>query len=174
MKGTFAARAQEWALGVSQGGNEQVAVLFRIIGGEHDGQCLTWFGHFTEKTLDRTLDSLRHCGWASDSIAELDGLDANEVQIVVDEEEYEGKLRTRIKWVNRPSRLALKEQMTPDAAKAFAARLRGKTIAHRQKYGAQPASTSTRQSTQSQNGSRFGGSGEPAPGATDYDDDIPF
>jgi hypothetical protein len=140
--GTYKARAREWALGMSQNGKEQIAVLFDLVGGPHDGQSITWFGYFTDAAVDRTLDSLRHCGWSSDNLAELDGLDQNEVEIVVDEEFYEGKTRTKVKWVNRPSRLALKEQLSPQAAQAFAARLRGRTVAHKQKYGAQPAAPS--------------------------------
>lgn len=137
MIGTVRARAKEWGLGVSSSGKEQIAVMFELVG-DHAGQTITWFGYFTENTVDRTLDSLRHCGWDSDNIAELDNLNANEVELVLDEEEYEGKVRTKVKWVNRPARLMMKEQMTPAAAAAFAQRLRGKTVAHKQKYGAQP------------------------------------
>lgn len=138
MIGTFKGRAKEWALGMSSGGKEQIAVMFELTG-DHAGQTITWFGYFTENTVDRTLDSLRHCGWDNDNIAELDNLSANEVDLVLDEEEYEGKVRTKVKWVNRPARLMMKEQMTPAAAAAFAQRLRGKTVAHKQKYvAAQP------------------------------------
>lgn len=149
MRGTFKARAREWQLGLSSGGNEQVAVMFEILDGEAAGQKITWFGSFSEKTSERskstprerTFDSLRHCGWDSDSLVELDNLGANEVEIVLDEEEYEGRISTKVKWVNKPSRLALKNQMSPAAALAFANKLRGATIAHKNKYGAQPTAS---------------------------------
>lgn len=168
--GTYKARAREWALGKSQNGKEQIAVLFELVGGPHDGQSITWFGYFTDATLDRTLDSLRHCGWSSDSLAELDGLDQNEVEIVVDQEEYQGKTRTKVQWVNRPSKLALKEQLSAQEAQAFAARLRGRTVAHKQKYGS-PAAAQPRQDRRPND--RF--NGDPGPGYTDDpQDEIPF
>jgi hypothetical protein len=163
--GTYKARAKEWALGISSTGKEQIAVMFQIVGGEIDGQSITWFGYFTEGAIDRTLDSMRHCGWDSDSLAEIDALGNNEVEIVVEEESYDGKTRCKVKWVNRISKLALKEQMTPSAAQAFAAKLRGKTVAHKRKYGAQPAAQSR------SNGSEDGG-GYFGPPPTD--DDLNF
>lgn len=159
--GTYKARAREWAFGLSQNGNEQIAVMFALVGGEHDGQTITWFGHFTDKTLERTLDSLRHMGWQSDNIAELDDLGTNEVEIVIDEEEYDGKVRSKVRWVNGPSRLALKDQMNRSQVEAFAARLRGKTVAHKQKNGAGTASRERAASA----------AFSPMP---DTDDDIPF
>jgi hypothetical protein len=138
--GTYKARAKEWALGMSKNGKEQIALMFEVTSGEYAGQSITWFGYFTETAVDRTLDSLRHCGWASDNLTELDSLSANEVELVLDSEEFEGKERLKVKWVNRASRLALKEQMSPQAAAAFAAKLRGKAVAHKAKYGPQPQS----------------------------------
>lgn len=134
MNGTVKARAKEWALGLSSTGKEQIAVMFELTSGEHAGQSITWFGYFTENTVDRTLDSLRHCGWQGDNLAELDSLDANEVELVLGEEEYDGKVRTKVQWVNRPARLALKEQMSAAQAAAFAQKMRGRAVAHRQKH----------------------------------------
>jgi hypothetical protein len=137
MQGSFKAKAIDFQLGVSNNGNEQVALMFQIIGGDHDGKRISWFGSFTEKTTERTLDSLRHCGWAGDDITNLDDVCNNEVEIVVEEEQGEdGKVRSRVRWVNRLSALKLKNQLNPAAAAAFAAKLRGRAVAHKQKYGA--------------------------------------
>lgn len=170
LAGTHRAHAKEWQLGMSSTGKEQIGVMFQIIGGEHDGKHITWFGYFTDGALDRTLESLRHCGWDSDSLAELDNLGANEVELVCEDEEYEGRWRTRVKWVNRVSRLQMKEQMSPQQVQAFAAKLRGRTVASKQKYGAQPSSngSSARQPAQQPT---YGGAA--AAGAV-QDDDIPF
>jgi hypothetical protein len=148
VNGTVKARAREWALGHSSNGNEQVAVLFEITQGEHAGRTITWFGFFTEHTWERTMDSLRHCGWDGNDFTSLDGLDANEVELVIEQEEYQGKVRDRVKWVNRPSRLALKEAMGADAMRSFAAKMRGRAQTHKAKYGAQPAATSPRAQSQ--------------------------
>lgn len=168
LAGTHRARAKEWQLGMSSTGKEQIGVMFELTGGEHAGKHLTWFGFFSEGAVDRTIESLRHCGWDSDSLAELDSLSANEVELVVEDEEYEGKWRSKVKWVNRVARLQMKEQMSPAQVQAFAARLRGKTVASKQKYGAQPTSNGGGQRQPAQQAS-FGG----AAGAVD-NDDIPF
>lgn len=139
MNGTVKARAQEWAFGRTQNGKEYVGVMFEVTAGEHAGKVFSWRGFFTENTLDRTLESLRHCGWDSDSIVELDNLGANEVELVLGEEEYEGKTYTRVQWVNRPSRLAIGEPLAGAELQAFAAKLRGKCIASKQTYKAAPA-----------------------------------
>lgn len=142
LAGTHKARAKEWALGVSSTNKEQIAVMFELLGGEHAGKHITWFGYFTDGTVDRTLESLRHCGWESDSLAELDTLGNCDVELVIEDEEYEGKWRSKVKWVNRIAKLALKEQMNPAQVAAFAARMRGKTVASKQKYGTPQASGS--------------------------------
>lgn len=165
LQGTHKARAKEWALGLSQTGKEQIAVLFEITSGPHAGKSITWFGYFTDQTVDRTLESLRHCGWDSDSLADLDGLGENEVVLVVEDETYEGKTRSRVKWVNRESRLALKDQMSAAQVQAFAARMRGKTVASKQKYGAQPQPDRSRARQGSFDAPDFG---------PPQDDDIPF
>jgi hypothetical protein len=169
LAGTHRARAQEWSLGMSSTGKEQIGVMFEIAGGPCDGKHITWFGYFTDNTVDRTLESLRHCGWASDNLADLDTLNANEVELVIEDEEYDGKVRPKVKWVNRISRLQMKEQMTPAQVQAFAARLRGKAVASKQKYGAQPAQNGAAPSRQPVQQQSFASAG----GAV-VDDDIPF
>jgi hypothetical protein len=171
LAGTHRARAQEWALGVSSTGKEQVAVMFQLVGGAHDGKHITWFGYFTDSTVDRTLESMRHCGWDSDSIADLDSLGANEVELVIEDETYEGKTRSKVKWVNRVSRLQMKEQMNVSQVQAFAARLRGKTVASKQKYGAQPATSASVRRGEQRHFDDGYGRGDPGPS---NDDDIPF
>lgn len=130
--GRYKARAIEGALGETSGGKEQVAVLFEIVEGDYQGQQMTWYGYFhgadsskAQKNAKRTLESLRHCGWKGDDLTDLSGLGANEVQIVVEQEEYEGKIRTKIAWVNKCGGLALNTPLTGDKAKAFAARMKG-------------------------------------------------
>lgn len=137
--GRYRARATEAALGLTRKGGEQVAVALSIIDGECAGESLTWFGFFSEKTADRTIESLRTLGWVGDDLSDLTGVDSNEVEIVVEHEEYEGRSQVRVKWINRSgAALGLKERMDPGAAKAFAAQMRGAVIAQRAKGGAPP------------------------------------
>lgn len=165
--GTHKARAKEWDFGVSGNGSEQVAILFEITQGEHAGKCRTWYGYFSDAAIDRTLDSMRHCGWDGDSLANVDNLANNEVEIVIEEEVYEGKSREKIKWVNKPAGLKLQNQLNGSAKDAFAARLRGKVIAHKKKYGPQP--TPTAPATASRPSQSRGGWDDSAPPPEDDD-----
>lgn len=165
--GTHRARAKEWALDV-QGGKECIVVRFEFVGGQHEGRSIQWWGYFTEKTEDRTIESMRHCGWDSDSLAELDSLGNNEVDLVIEDEEYQGKWRSKVKWVNRLQRLNVKAPMNQAQLSAFAARMRGKTVASKQKYGAQPAPSAARPVAAASGSDNWDGDPGPA------DDDIPW
>jgi hypothetical protein len=91
--GYYRARAVEYALGKTQNGTRQVAVRFEVLDeqGAPGGERVTWYGYFTEKTAERTLESLQYCGWEGDDVTDLTGIERNEVQIVVEHEEYEGE-----------------------------------------------------------------------------------
>lgn len=162
---TLKARATHGMLGYTAGGKEQIAVELLILEGEHEGERLSWYGYFTEGTFARTLESLRLLGWRGDDLSDLSGIDENAVSIVVDEEEYNGERKVRVRWINAPGGLALKEPMTSDQAKAFAAKMRGRVLALSKGNGAkqppQPAPRPTKPSA----------GHEPPPHS---DDDIPF
>lgn len=123
-KRVYRARAAQWALGESKSGKEQVVVYFNVLTEGAAEPAITWYGYFTEATADRTLESLRNCGWAGDDLTDLTGLDANEVDLVVEDEEYEGKVNAKVRWVNKPGAFALKAPLAADKAKAFAASMR--------------------------------------------------
>lgn len=125
--GKHVARAVEAKLGYTSTGSEQVAVAFEVTEGELRGQTLTWFGYFSEKTVQRTLESLRNCGWQGTDISDLSTVGSRECQIVVEEEvDQEGTARDRVRWVNAlgAGRVQLKSEMGDEAKRAFAARMR--------------------------------------------------
>lgn len=88
--------------GESSTGKPQLVVNFEILEGPSEGKRIAWFGYFTEKTTQRTVESLRLCGFKGDDLAGavVQKLD-QEVQIVVAHEEYEGKTTAKVRWVNR-------------------------------------------------------------------------
>lgn len=124
MKGTYAARAKTWALAETSKGDPQVAVEFALLDPEAEMKSLAWYGYFTENTEARTIEALRTMGWAGDDLSDLQGLDANEVSIVVEEEEYQGKIQTKVRWVNKAGGLNVKAPLSGDKAKAFATMMR--------------------------------------------------
>lgn len=126
MKGTFRARAKQWELGESSTGKEQIGVLFDILTEGAEFSQVSWYGYFTEGAIARTIESMRHMGWKGEDLEHLEDLGANEVELVVDEEEYEGKLYTKVKWVNRVGGLAMKAPLAGEKKKAFAAAMKTK------------------------------------------------
>lgn len=165
--GVHKARAAEFAYGKS-GGKECIAVRFEFVGGPHDGKSIQWFGYFTEKTEERTLESLRHAGWVGADIVNLDGLGTTEVELVIGDEEYEGKVRSKVQWVNRASRVTIKDQLDSSALQSFAARMRGKAVASAQKYGVPVTAPAA-----SSNGTKAKPQYQSEPGAEDFED-LPY
>ena len=128
--GKYKARGVAGQLAVAKTGTEMVQVIVRISEGEYVGEELRWDGFLTEKTDQRTLESLRHLGWKGDMLNELDGITENEVQIVVEHEvnEETGKSYPRVQWINKLGGARLKEEskMSESAAKALAQRFASK------------------------------------------------
>lgn len=133
-KGYYRARALGGEFGYSsKKGTEQVAVEFEILDESHQGERITWIGFFTDKTTERTMESLRICGWKTDDVTDLQGITDNEVQLVIDHETFEGKERAKVQWVNRPSSgFQMKSTMNADQKKAFAQRMKGAAVKSRQ------------------------------------------
>jgi hypothetical protein len=128
--GRYAARAVATELGLTKGGNDQIAVELELADGEHSGERIVWYGYFTEKTAKRTVESLRICGWNGDDIAAspLPGLGSREVEIVVEmEDDLEGVPRARVRWINRAggAGIAMKTPMDDARKRQFAASMRG-------------------------------------------------
>jgi hypothetical protein len=131
--GRYRARAIDAVLGVADTGTKQVAVLFDLL--DHPGHAIAWYGYFTEKTEERTIESLIHAGWTGDNLASLDGLGSTEVQLVVEHEQNQkGEVIARVKWVNAAGAGALvKTEMDVATRLQFAEQMRGKAIQIRQR-----------------------------------------
>lgn len=130
-EGQYPAKAIEHELGYAkESGNEYIAVQFEIIGGKFHGMNVSWKGFFTEKTIDRTLESLRYCGWKGDNILNLnaEGFGENLVNIVVQHNEYNGKTYANVAWVNRTGRPLVKDQLDDAQKKSFAQRIKGNVL----------------------------------------------
>ncbi len=118
-----------------------------IIGGDNHGGRVKWTGYFTENTNERSIQSLQLCGWQGEDIGEfadgkLHGLDANEVEGVVELETYtndNGDERTspKVQWINRLGGfLNVESAMNQEAAQSFGDRMRGLVLKMK---GKQPA-----------------------------------
>ncbi len=144
--GKFKARATgNVVLGESaKKGTPFIELYFRVVDGDAAGEEVRWTGYFSDKTKERTIESLQFCGWAGDDLSEfadgeLHGLDASDVQITIEHEEYttdsgEQRRSPRVAWVNKlGGYLNVQSAMKKDAAAAFAERMRGIVLKMRDK-----------------------------------------
>jgi len=140
--GTYKARATAVLLTKSsKKGTPLVQVNFQIHDeGPNHGELIRWDGYFTEKTAERTIESLGYCGWKGDDVSVftkegvLDGCDLNEVSIFIemepyegDDEKYKGKEFPRVQWVNKAGGrgLNVENAMPVSEAVAFAEKMKG-------------------------------------------------
>jgi len=121
-------------------------ILFEITRGEYIdaegkrqtavGRRFGWEGWMTESSQERTLEALIFCGLDVRNGATLQnpvGLDKSEVPLTLEEETYEDpnergkfKVRTRVAWVNDPSRAAsIHARMGEAEATGFSQKMQG-------------------------------------------------
>lgn len=128
--GTYKATVISHAISETKAGLPQAAVTFSF---EADGrpQSLTWFGSFKEgKAREITAKALIVCGLKGNNPAG-DLEIGREVSIVVEDETGDdGKVRSKIRWVNPPN--AVRNVIPSDMAKAKLAELEGAIMAARQ------------------------------------------
>lgn len=134
--GLYRAKAVDVYLEHPEGKQERIVVTFRFTengpnGEPAYGQDIKWMGFFSDKAFQHTVRALRHCGWVGDDIGDLSTIleqnGGSEVQLEIEQGEFNGKMQTRVKWVNH--RDGAKPATMSDAQRAaFAARMRGKVL----------------------------------------------
>lgn len=124
-KAKAVADSHEW--GYANTGTEQVGMRVVMIGGDFDGQQVTWYGYFTEATEQRTLESLRIAGWDETDIINLPGLGTTEFELQLEEEtDDQGATYLRPTFINKIG-VAMRNKMDDGQKQAFAARMRALT-----------------------------------------------
>lgn len=170
--GKYRGRAVSWGLGEASTGSEQVAIEFVVMDVEGvEGPHITWYGYFTDAAFPHTMKALRTCGWQGDQLTDLTGLDANDVQLVIENETgQDGRVYPKVRWVNpaHAGGLALKAPLSGDKAKVFAAKMRSRIAAFDQSEGLGGGKSKTARPS-----SRAGGVLSPEPPPHD-ESDIPF
>lgn len=116
------------AFGFANSGTEQVGVRIEVIEGEHAG-FYSWYGYFTDKAGERTIEALKTMGWNEDWAAfsrkQLPGLGETEYEQTLewDTPKDGGEGYWRPTFVNRIG-VAMKKQMDDAEAMDFAKRMR--------------------------------------------------
>lgn len=140
--GKYIARASEAAWSESANGNFYMTIRFKVTQGNDTDATVTKRLHFTDAAYERSVVDLRTCGWQGEDPTaigpgNLDGLDFNEVSIVVEHEPYqdsntgEEKMAATVRWINDLSRSAKPLESRADAGKlrAFGAQLKARVRA---------------------------------------------
>jgi hypothetical protein len=115
-------------IGMSTNGNQEVLINFEIIDGPMAGRRIPWWGFLTDKAWNRTVEALRYCGFKGDDLYLLPSQQLDqEVELVVEHSEYQGKTNARVRWVNAAfSGLKLAKPMDTNELRNFSAMMRDK------------------------------------------------
>src|SRR5208337_1473042 len=71
------------------------------------GRSVTTFLYFSTAAKPYSIERLRALGWKGNDIRDLSGIDANEVDVEVRSEPYEGKQQWRVEILTGPGRVVL-------------------------------------------------------------------
>lgn len=125
--------------GETKEGKPQVLVNFEILDGPYATRVLPWWGSFNTKLpegskakqtpMQRTMYSLRLCGWVGDDIMDIVNQDlGNEVSIQVEHAQSQDGQYTNAKvaWVNKPggTGITISSPMSKDKLVRFSASLK--------------------------------------------------
>lgn len=129
--GKYQAKPIDAQLATAKTGTEQVGVKFELLDPYALGETVVWYGYFTDKTWQRSIESLRYCGWKGDDLSDLTSIyhedNKSTVELVIEHEVgNDGQTRARVKWVNRGGGATVTNPMNNNEAKSFAARMKAK------------------------------------------------
>lgn len=143
--GKYLARPVSAALGYTQNGAEQIGVCFRIDEEGFQNETITWYGTFGTESkngktapVDITLKALRTCGWTGDDLAVFVSDDGalppgfdRQVLLDLQEDEYDGKVTLKVRWVNDPAGggVVMKNKMNAQQAATFSRLMKGHAVA---------------------------------------------
>ena len=138
-EGKHMARPTSWGLSESKNGSEQYAIGFEIVSGDEAGQTITWYGSFAnEMAFEITMKGIRAAGGVGTDLNALEFPDTP-VEIVVAHEEYNGKIRDKVRFINGGGGGI--RHMDAGKSKSFAAKMASRIKAFDAKNGAPPAPT---------------------------------
>jgi hypothetical protein len=83
-------------------GNPQAVVQVEVDLGNGEKQAMNYYGSFKDGALEHTLKALVACGIKGNSPTDpiTKGIEVSVV--IVEEEDNEGKPRTKVAWINKP------------------------------------------------------------------------
>jgi len=107
-------------------GTIQCLMMFEIMDGEYAGTRLPWFGSFSGNSWERTVESLRYCGFQGDDVEAINSQALDRVVTVkVEHDEHNGRIYSRVAFVNKPGgHVNLNNPFNAAELRTFAAQMR--------------------------------------------------
>lgn len=126
-EGTYRAKGcKPLLLTETKGHDDRFVVTLRITQGPQEGQQIDWRGMLKGGAAPITTAALALFGYDGEAD---DSVTRNEVEIVVEHEEFDGKTRPQVKYVNDPNRAGNYPELTPAEKTAAKARLKSAMLA---------------------------------------------
>lgn len=132
----------------SRKGTPAIRLKLVVAEGEQAGRSIDYYAWLSDGAVDNSIRTLSQAfGWDGDLVALQNGenpFSGKDVEIVVEMESYNGKMRTKVKWLNAiggGSRASSNETREVESLVQKLAR-RAKAIAAETKGGAAPQSAS--------------------------------
>jgi hypothetical protein len=174
--GNYRARATGAVLCRANSGNEQVVITFQIKDpGPFDGAEINYYGSFHPNASKYTLEALETCGFEGDNLLDLSGVVRHEVELVIQDNEYQGRTYTKVAYVNRLGAIAAKNALSDAEARVFAQRMRDNIRAAKAAKGTNSPNGRPPVSKGSPHDPpRSAGRTPPSPSSSPDDDPIPF
>lgn len=97
--GTWRARSTGAKLAAGKSA-EQVAIGWVFLDGPFKDDTITSYGSLSDAAIDRTIEGMRHAGWEGDNLADLSTIKGKVARLVIEEEEWNGKIKQKVAWIN--------------------------------------------------------------------------
>jgi hypothetical protein len=105
--------------GTTNNGTDQIAIDLDLDGGHR----VSTFLYFSDKAAKYSIQRLRSLGWQGSDLSNLVGIDANDVDVEIKYEEYQGELKMKVNIVAGGT-VTLDKPLDDKGKKAFAARFK--------------------------------------------------
>jgi hypothetical protein len=135
-EGFYRAKARSYTWETTQKGGEVIVLDFEIVDGPATGERIKWQGYFSDKTQERTIESLIYCGWKTGDLADMSGFDSQTVSLQIKHEagyKRPDEMFARVAYVNRDRGPRVDRALSPDRVNAFAERMKGLALKVQQK-----------------------------------------
>src|SRR5262245_10322326 len=111
--------------GYSKNQAEQIGVMVLVLDGPLKGRRYVWYGSWSEAALPMTVEGLMARGWFGQSLTTLkaDLKEGAEAVGAFGYEEYEGRQRLRLNFINPAKQIRFAKDMTPEGFKPLADRV---------------------------------------------------